>query len=162
MKQAFDIINRVIEKALVLIFALLVLDVLWQVFARYVLADSPSFTEEFARFSLIWMSILGMAYLSGQREHLTMDFIYRKMSDRLQRRVSILIEVLVIIFAIAVMIVGGLNLVYTTLTLHQESSALHIPLGYVYAIVPISGILIVFYSLYHMTTDSVVPTTELS
>ena len=70
----FNKVNRLIEIVLIIIFALLVLDVLLQVFSRYVFRTSFAFTEELARFSLIWMSILGAAYLNAKREHLAMDF----------------------------------------------------------------------------------------
>ncbi len=150
LDNLYRIINKAIEKVLVVIFILLVLDVLGQVFARYILSNSPSFTEEFARFSLIWLSILGMAYLTGQKSHLTMDYLYRKFSDEKRKKIAILIEVLIMLFAVVVLIVGGGNLVYITLTLGQISSALHVPLGYVYAIVPFSGLLIIFYSTYNI------------
>ena len=52
-----------------------------------------------------------------------------------------------LIFALVVMVVGGGNLVYTTLSLGQTSAAMHIPLGYIYAIVPVSGLLIMFFSV---------------
>ena len=64
----FKKVNRFMEIFLVLIFGLLVLDVLWQVFSRYVLNTSFSWTEELARFSLIWLSILGAAYLNARRD----------------------------------------------------------------------------------------------
>ena len=54
------------------------------------------------------------------------------------------------IFALVVMIIGGGNLVYTTLKLGQISPALLVPLGFVYAIVPISGAIIIFFSIYHI------------
>ena len=136
---------------LVIIFALLVLDVLWQVFSRYVLNRSFSFTEEFARFALIWLSILGAAYLNAKREHLSMDFLYRKFSNPNKKKVSILIEVCVFLFALIVMVIGGFNLVYTTLHLEQLSGTLRIPLGYVYAILPFSGLLVMYFSFYHIS-----------
>ena len=61
-----------------------------------------------------------------------------------------IIEVLMFIFALVVLVFGGGNLVYTTLYLGQISPAMHISLGYVYAIVPISGLLIMFYSVYNI------------
>ena len=139
---------------MIIIFALLVIDVLGQVFSRYVLSSSPSFTEEFARFALIWLSILGMAYLTGQRAHLTMDYLYNKFSEEKRRKVEIFIELLIMLFAIVVLIIGGGNLVYITLSLGQISSALHVPLGYVYAIVPFSGALIIFYSIYNILKET--------
>ncbi len=54
------------------------------------------------------------------------------------------------IFALVVMIIGGGNLVYITLKLGQISPALLVPLGFVYAIVPISGAIIIFFSIYHI------------
>ena len=150
MEQLHKGINRTIELALLVIFGLLVIDVLWQVFARYVLNRSFSFTEEFARFALIWLSILGAAYLNGKREHLTMDFLLQKLnSDKLLRRRQI-IEGLMLLFALVVMVIGGGNLVYTTLYLGQVSPAMHVSLGYVYAIVPISGIVIIISSIYNI------------
>ena len=134
------------------IFALLVLDVLFQVFSRYMLDASFTWTEELARFSLIWLTILGAAYLNGKREHLSMDFLYQKFSETNKRKVSILIEILVFLFALVVMVIGGFNLVYTTLHLEQLSGTLRIPLGYVYAIMPFSGLLIMCFSIYHISS----------
>ncbi len=146
----FNKINKIIEVFLVIIFGLLVIDVLWQVFSRYVLNTSFSFTEEFARFALIWLSILGAAYLNAKREHLSMDFLYQKFSLKNQKKVSILIELFILLFALIVMVIGGLNLVYTTLHLEQLSGTLRIPLGYIYAILPFSGLLIMYFSVYHI------------
>jgi len=147
----FNKVNRILEWFLILIFALLVLDVLFQVFSRYILGTSFAWTEEFARFSLIWMTILGAAYLNFKREHLSIDFFYEKFSEVHKRKASILIEVFIFFFALIVMVIGGFNLVYTTLHLEQLSGTLRIPLGYVYAIMPFSGLLIMCFSVYHMS-----------
>ena len=149
--NVFNKVSKFLEWAMIIIFALLVLDVLFQVFSRYILGTSFTWTEEFARFSLIWLTILGAAYLNGKREHLSMDFLYEKFSVTNKRKVSILIEVFIFLFALIVMVVGGLNLVYTTLHLEQLSGTLRIPLGYVYAIMPISGLLIMCFSIYHIS-----------
>ncbi|WP_400077406.1 TRAP transporter small permease [Winogradskyella sp. R77965] len=147
----FNKVCRILEVFMIIIFALLVLDVLFQVFSRYLLGTSFTWTEEFARFALIWMTILGAAYLSGKKEHLSMDFLYQKFSPTNKKKASILIEVLIFLFALIVMVIGGLNLVYTTLHLEQLSGTLRIPLGYVYAIMPFSGFLIMCFSIYHIS-----------
>ena len=147
----FNKVNKILEWFLIIIFALLVLDVLFQVFSRYLLGQSFTWTEEFARFSLIWMTILGAAYLNAKKEHLSMDFLYDKMSVANKRKTSILIEVFIFLFALIVMVIGGLNLVYTTLHLEQLSGTLRIPLGYVYAVLPFSGFLIMCFSIYHIS-----------
>lgn len=148
----FNKVNKLLEWFLITIFALLVLDVLFQVFSRYVLGTSFTWTEEFARFSLIWMTIIGAAYLNAKKEHLSMDFLYEKFSVTNKRKASILIEVFIFLFAAIVMVIGGFNLVFTTLHLEQLSGTLRIPLGYVYAIMPFSGLLIMCFSIYHIST----------
>lgn len=150
MEKMYVALNKAIESFLVAIFGLLVLDVVWQVVSRYVVGQSSSFTEEFARFALIWLTVLGAAYINGQREgHLSMDFLLSKLPKEKRFRRQRTIQVIMALFALVVMIIGGGNLVYTTLTLGQISPALNVPLGFVYAIVPISGLIIIFFSIYH-------------
>lgn len=148
MQKMHGILNRCIEYVLVVIFGLLVIDVVWQVVSRYLVGQSSSFTEEFARFSLIWLTVLGAAYINGQEEgHLSMDFLLNKLPTKKRKSRQKVIQVLMAVFALIVMVIGGGNLVYTTLSLGQTSSALHWPLGYVYAIVPLSGLLIICFSI---------------
>lgn len=153
MKGIYTSLNRFIEVLLVIIFSLLVLDVIWQVFGRYVLNKSFSFTEEFARFALIWLTILGAAYLNGKQEHLAMDYWLNKLPPEGRAARQRLIEIFMAVFALFVMVIGGGNLVYTTLRLGQVSPAIGVPLGVVYAIVPISGLLIIFFSFYNLRRD---------
>ena len=151
MQKMHGILNKCIEYLLVVIFGLLVIDVVWQVVSRYLVGQSSSFTEEFARFSLIWLTVLGAAYINGQEEgHLSMDFLLNKLPAKKRKGRQKVIQVLMAVFALIVMVIGGGNLVYTTLSLGQTSSALHIPLGYVYAIVPLSGLLIIYFSIYNI------------
>ncbi|MDO1513864.1 TRAP transporter small permease [Maribacter confluentis] len=151
MQKIYTILNSCIEYLLVTIFGLLVIDVVWQVVSRYVIGQSSSFTEEFARFSLIWLTVLGAAYINGQKEgHLSMDFLLSKLSGEKRKRRQKVIQICMAIFALVIMVIGGGNLVYTTLSLGQTSSALHVPLGYVYAIVPVCGIIIIFFSFYNI------------
>jgi TRAP-type C4-dicarboxylate transport system permease small subunit len=151
MEKIYLTLNRIIETFLVVIFGLLVIDVVWQVVSRYVVGQSSSFTEEFARFSLIWLTVLGAAYINGSKEgHLSMDFLLSKLPAEKRAKRQKVIQILMALFALIVMVLGGGNLVYTTLTLGQISSALQVPLGYVYAIVPISGVMIIFFSIYNI------------
>lgn len=151
MEKIYVVLNKIIETLLVVIFGLLVVDVVWQVISRYVVGQSSSFTEEFARFSLIWLTVLGAAYINGQREgHLSMDFLLSKLPEEKKAKRNKIIQILMALFALIIMVLGGGNLVYVTLSLGQISSALQIPLGFVYAIVPISGLIIMFFSIYNI------------
>ncbi|HEV2148374.1 MAG TPA: TRAP transporter small permease [Longimicrobiaceae bacterium] len=140
-------IDRVLGGVLAALMGVLVLDVLWQVFTRFVLRDPSSFTDELARYLLIWVALLGAAYTAGQRMHLAIDLLPASLRGRSRHAVGALIEGAVLLFALGVMGVGGARLVGLTLLLGQTSAALQVPLGWVYTVLPLSGALIAFYSL---------------
>ena len=75
MLKVKNTIDKILEWTLVVSMSLLVIDVLWQVFSRFILQDPSSFTEELARFLLIWVGLLGAAYAAGQRMHLAVDLL---------------------------------------------------------------------------------------
>ena len=136
MKTKVDLI---LGWALVIMLAIMTLDVLWGVFTRYVMANQASWSEELARFLLIWIGILGAAYASGQRMHLSIDLMTNKPVR--------LIAALIILFALSVMVVGGTRLVLLTADLGQTAPATGIPMSLVYSVVPISGLLIIYYRI---------------
>lgn len=140
-------INRVLGWALVTLMAAAVVNVLWQVFTRFVLADPSSFTDELARYLLMWIGLLGASYATGRRLHPAIDLLPGALGPRGRRALQVIIASFICSFAFAVMVVGGTNLVALTLSLGQTSAALGIPLGYVYLVLPTSGILIMGYAL---------------
>ena len=143
-------LNKVLEVFLVVLMSVLVVDVLWQVISRYLLASPSSFTDELAGFLLIWVGVLGAAYVSGKKEHLAIDILLQKSPPRRKHRLQILIHILVLLFALTVMVIGGIILMYTRFELGVKSAALELPLGYVYIVLPISGLIIMFYELFHI------------
>jgi TRAP-type C4-dicarboxylate transport system permease small subunit len=127
------------------LMGIMVLISIWQVFTRYVLNAPSTFSEEFLRYSLIWVSMLGSAYVFGRKKHFAIEFIIEKLSKKKALIMNVLIEIVIISFAIIVMVIGGSKTVLTTMA--QSSAGLGIPMGYVYLSLPISGILIAGYSL---------------
>lgn len=140
-------INKFLERFLVLLMILMVLSVLWQIASRYVLSSPSSFTEELSRFLFIWIGVLGAAYASGQRTHLAITILPEKLDDEQRRKLYIVINFLIALFALTIMIIGGANLVYVNYSLGQFSAALGVPLSFVYGVVPISGVLVVYYKI---------------
>ena len=147
MKELRVKIGRGLEAFLAFLMGFMILNVLWQVFSRYVMGAPSSFTEELARYLLIWIGLLGAAYASGKGLHLAMSLFHDKLSDKAKVRLEIILEVLIIIFSFSFLIVGGIRLVYLTFYLGQISAALEMPLGFVYLIIPISGVFFIFYSI---------------
>ena len=150
MRQFQHILNKVLEVSLVILMSVLVLDVLWQVFSRYLLSSPSSFTDELAGFLLIWVGVLGAAYVAGRKEHLAIDILIQRSPPARQRFLLYLIHSLIFLFALSVMVTGGFILVYSRFVLQVKSAALQLPLGFVYIILPISGLIIMFYEVLHM------------
>ena len=139
--------ERAIGWFLVAMMGLSVVNVLWQVFTRFVLSNPSSYTEELARYLLIWIGLIGAAYASGKRLHLAVDLLPKWLTGKARNRLAVAIELLVGTFAVGVLVVGGLQLVLLTLNLGQTSAALGIPLGVVYMALPCSGVLITGFAL---------------
>lgn len=144
------IIDKILEWVLVFLLSILVIDVLWQVTSRYVLSSPSSFTDELAGFLLIWVGLLGAAYVAGKREHLAIDLLIQKSSPERKYKLELFISVVVIIFSMTVLIAGGSWLVYTRFYLSVKSAALGLPLGFVYLVLPISGLLIAYFDIDNM------------
>ena len=140
-------IDVILKWLLVFIMAAMTLNVLWQVFSRFILQDPSSITEELARYMLIWIGMLGAAYVAGQKMHLAIDLLSTKLTGLKKSYLEIIIQLFIFLFSFFVMVIGGIRLVQITLSLNQISAALQIPLGYVYSVVPISGALMMFYSI---------------
>ncbi|WHY70083.1 TRAP transporter small permease [Fictibacillus enclensis] len=127
------------------IMGFMVIVAIWQVFTRYVLNSPSTISEELLRYSLIWVSMLGAAYAFGNKKHIAIEFIIEKLSPKKALRMSVLIEILVVLFAVIVMVVGGIMTV--NITMAQTSASLGIPMGYIYLSLPVSGILVISYSV---------------
>ena len=140
-------IDKSLRIVLVTLMATLVLSVIWQVFSRYVLQSPSIFTDELARFLMIWVSLLGAAYYSGQNQHIAIDIFPRKLSETNLTRYKVFSAVIIALFVFLVFVVGGGYLVYTTAVYTQISPALQLPVAVVYAVGPISGLLIIFFKL---------------
>ena len=145
------VIDKIIEILCTVIMGYMVLAVCWQVITRFILKNPSTLTEEILRYLLVWTTMVGGAYAYGRRKHLSINMLTKKLPHKQQKMLDIIIQVIVIVFAVVVMIMGGLHLVGTTS--NQISAALHLPMPYVYASIPVGGILIIFYSLIFIMED---------
>jgi len=140
-------LDKTVAHLLVVILGIMVLNVTWQVVSRYVFQSPSSFTDELSRYMLIWLGMLGAAYVAGKNDHLAIDILPQKLTGKPKMRLMVFIHIIIIAFVLPVMIMGGGNLVYITFVLEQKSATLQVPLAYIYSIIPLSGILILYYQI---------------
>ncbi|MBS9461830.1 TRAP transporter small permease [Flagellimonas sp. 389] len=138
-------IDKILANFLVIIMTVMVINVLWQVASRFIVGTPSSFTDELARYLMIWIGILGAAYVSGRNMHVAIDVLPRRLNQPVQKRLMLVVRLLIIVFCLVAMVIGGSRLVYITYVLGQNSPALQVPLAVVYMVIPISGILIIYY-----------------
>lgn len=131
----------------IIVMILLVICVTWQVFSRYVLQIPSTVTDEVARFSMIWVGLLGAAYTVGLQKHLSIDLFTHNLTHHKKAVSNIFINSCIFLFSLGVMVFGGINLVMNVYASGQISSSMQIPMAYVYVVLPISGVLMMFYSL---------------
>ena len=155
MKSITRILDAVLTRALILLMLLLVGAVLWQVISRYVFASPSSWTEEMARFLLIWIALLGAAYAFRSGMHLALDVLPRKLEGKSARALKLFTIAMVILFSATVLVVGGVSLVYLTWDLKQYSAVLGLPMSLVYTVIPVSGLLICLYALGAIGDESI-------
>ncbi|MGA0316257.1 MAG: TRAP transporter small permease [Flavobacteriaceae bacterium] len=147
MKKIRNSIEKIIEWVLISLLGIMVINVLWQVFSRFFTSNPSSFTDELARYLMIWLGILGAAYVGGKNEHVAIDFFAKKFSASNQKLMAAFVSISISSFAFFALLIGGSRLVYITAKLEQFSPSLQIPLAVVYAVIPISGVLIIFFKL---------------
>ena len=140
-------VRRLVEMLLILAMGLLVIDVLWGVVSRFVLGAQSRFTEELATMLLIWVSLLGASLAYGSGQHLGVDYFVGKLHPDARRLMRRIVALSVMAFAGSVMIYGGWVLFSRTLASGQVSPAMGLQMGYVYLVVPISGVLFILESL---------------
>ena len=145
------IIDKIIEVMCTAIMGYMVLAVCWQVITRFVLKNPSTVTEEILRYLLVWTTMVGGAYAYGRRKHLSINMLAKKLPPRAQKLLDIFVQAIVIAFCVVVMIVGDLRLVETTFD--QISSALRLPMPYVYASILVGGVLIIFYAIIFIFED---------
>lgn len=142
------VIDKTMEFLTAALMAVMVVVALWQVFTRFVLNDPSTISEEFLRYSLIWLTLVGAALAHGKKKHLAVLFAVRKFPKKRQPIVGIIIEIFVILFAVIILIIGGSNA--TQSAVGQISSAMQLPMQYLYLCLPIGGVLFSYYAIMHI------------
>lgn len=141
-------LDRILRSICVVLFAALVILVVWQVFTRLVLNDPSPWTEEAARFVFVWASMIGIAIAVGEKADVVMDFLVEKLPRQLQRTADILAYLATLSFAVYVLIYGGLK--QSALAWTQTNPLLPFTQGQLYLALPIAGFLLAFYLILHI------------
>ncbi len=147
MQKITNILDIVLKNILIFLMVALVASVSWQVISRYGFSTPSSWTEEVARFLLIWIGVLGAAWAFRTGVHLGLDVLPKKLTGTPALILKVFTLLVIVGFSVAVLIIGGGSLVALTWELKQYSAVLGLPIAYVYSVIPTAGALICFYAI---------------
>lgn len=148
MTGIYNVLNRILQVISAILFALLVLATTWQVFSRLVLNSPVTWSEELAKMLFVWLSFLGAALVYGERGHMAVEYLARKFADATERKIAIFTHVIAFIFAALVFVWGGWNAAMNAWS--QNLTGLPVNIGSVYLVIPLAGVAICLYAIYHI------------
>ena len=148
IKRFRGTLDKALEAVIIFLSGLMVVVGAYQILVRYLFNKPSTVSEELLTYAFGWMSLLAAAYMFGKNGRMRMGFLADKAEGSSKRTLEMISQCLIFGFAAVIMIYGGIQI--TSLTMSQRTASLGIPMGYVYLIVPLSGVLILVYSIMNM------------
>lgn len=155
MKQLRKYLNYALNVLAGGSFLAMVLLTCWQVFTRYVLQNPSSWSEEMVSYLFAWMSLFGASLVVGERGHMNIPILVERFGEKARKAFAIFGEIVACIFAGVILVYGGIQI--TSLAMGQMTSALGVPVGIFYVVLPLSGVLNIIYTILNIVdiaTDS--------
>lgn len=140
LKRLSNTINTAVSYVGIVLFAILIFACVAQVFFRFVLNNSLSWTEELARYCFIWMHMLGASLLIEFSGHATVTVILDLLHGAARKVFDIIVET-VILFNGAVMLYSGYVLSYSSR--NNLSTAMSLPMWVINSSVAVGGLLLI-------------------
>ncbi len=142
--------EKVVYYTLVVMMIVMTLAVIVQVFLRYVFSFSLSWSEEVARYLMIWVAFLGGSLALQKGLHIGVELFLVRVSSRTRRWVSILSKMFILIFLIYLTI-GGLKITWAVRD--QSSPALLFSMAYAYLSAPVGGFFMALQTIHSLIED---------
>lgn len=99
MRKLVAAVESVLDKTLLLIFTVMVVAIVWQVFARYVLLRPTVWSEELARYLMVWTTMLGSALVVRRGGHVAVTVFVELLPARVQHAIGFFRDALTILMA---------------------------------------------------------------
>lgn len=141
LKRVSNAVNMTISYVGISLFVILIIACVAQVFFRFVLNNSLSWTDELARYCFIWMHLIGASLLIAGGEHATVTVVLDLLHNVARKALEVLIE-LIIFFDGTVMLYSGTLLSYSSRA--NLSTAMSVPMWVINSSVALGGLLLMF------------------
>lgn len=146
MRKTLDNLLKILAGITLLTMFVLVV---WQVFTRYILNNPSTWSEELVAYLFAWSTLFGASLVVSEKGHMNIPVIVEKRDPKIQKILAIFSELMILVFSLAVLTVGGT--IITKLALSQTTSSLTIAVGYFYIPLPITGIINIIYAFLNIS-----------
>jgi tripartite ATP-independent transporter DctM subunit len=134
------IVERMIAFFLAALLAMMVVAITWQVVSRYVLSTPSVYSEEFLRFSLIWLGLISAGYCFFGGRHMSLPLLIDILPPRPQRVLNLINAELSLIFG-AILVWGGT--ISFMANSRMRTPMMQIPMGWLQSVLIVCGIMII-------------------
>jgi TRAP-type C4-dicarboxylate transport system permease small subunit len=142
-------IAKVLEKLMIVLAVAMMLSLSWQVFTRFVIKIPSTWTEEIARYTFIYLVMIGAALGVKNSAHFGMTILSDKLHGRMRDLYMRFVINGIILFAAIFMVYYGIE--FTQMYgLARVSPTFLTPMAWVFGIVPVSGALMILFSQQNM------------
>ena len=138
-------LNITLEIICIILFVFITIIGSYQIITRYVFNSPSTISEELLTFTFTWLALLSSSLVFGKREHMRMGYVADKFKGKSAVILNIICELLILVFSGLILVYGGVSI--TKLTQTQITASLGVPMSYIYAVVPVSGVLTIIYNI---------------
>lgn len=143
----FRIVVRNLEEILAgTLMVLMAIATLLNVIGRYFLNSPIPWAEEFSRYAFIWLVFIGAVVCTKRGRHICIDLVVLNLPKKVQPFVVFVANAATVVLMLILIYYGTILAASAT----QPTSTLNIPTYIVYMVVPLSAVLILFYTIRDM------------
>lgn len=150
LQRLCDNIHKFVCISVIITASVMVISCVIQVFTRYILNNSPRWTEELARYTFIWSVLLGALICTRESKHAVVSVIVDMLPPPVRKRFGLATHLLILMLSV-ILVRYGWKVVQMTNV--QLSPGMGLPMSYVYAGVPIFGVILFIYTLNILVRD---------
>jgi TRAP-type C4-dicarboxylate transport system permease small subunit len=133
-----DWLGKITLFIVIILTGILVITVLTGVFFRYIIRDSLSWTEELARYLMIWAALLAVSVGIKDKEHVGIQLLIKQFPPIITKLITFVVYVITIVF-LTVLTFKGYQVAVKAQ--NQLSLALNISMFWPLMSIPVSGFL---------------------
>lgn len=146
--QFHKYIDRFLAGFCVILMSTLVINVVYQVVARYVFNAPSTKIDGLTSIIFMWLILMGGTYTAGQHQHLSIEIFKDWLAPKNKKYLTLFIATIALVFGGLFLIYGGYGMIARAARIGQTSSAIGIDMKYIYLALPLSGICLIYYSLF--------------